>query len=172
MDGILKSLSQQAGALLLVLLVVNAGLLYAVFSLYRRMKTMRTRWGQLLEGSSGSNLEILLENHLKKQLELQNSLGDTGKRLDRLEKRMQTTKRHLGVVTYNAFDDIAGSQSFALALYDDKGNGAILNSLVGRSECRVYCKPLLNGRSERTLSDEEERAILEAVNSAPRSIVS
>lgn len=92
--------------------------------------------------------------------------------MDRLERALGESKRHVGLVRYDAFEDVGGSQSFALAIYDDEGNGAIVNSIIGRAECRVYCKPLLNGRSERDLSQEEQRAIREARASGPRSFVS
>lgn len=85
---------------------------------------------------------------------------------------MTGAKRHVGLVKYDAFEDVGGSQSFALALYDDKGDGALITSLVGRSDCRVYCKPLIGGKSERSLSQEEQRAIREAVQTGPKSIVS
>jgi hypothetical protein len=172
MDGILKSLSQHSGELLLLFLLIVVALTYALVSLHRRVVSMRSHWTDMLDGSKGGNLEILLENHLRERLQMQQQLTEAMARIEKLEKRMQTTKRHLGLVRYNAFEDVGGSQSFALAIYDDKGDGAIINSLVGRTDCRVYCKPLLNGRSERSLSQEEQRAIMEAVSSRPRSIVS
>jgi hypothetical protein len=75
-------------------------------------------------------------------------------------------------VKYDAFEDVGGNQSFALAVYDDRGDGALITSLSGRTDCRVYCKPLIAGKSERNLSQEEQRAIQEAVQKGPKSIVS
>ena len=80
-------------------------------------------------------------------------------RIAELENKMRRTKRHLGVVRYDAFEDVGGAQSFALALYDDEGDGAVLNSLVGRTDCRVYCKSLAGGKPDRSLSKEEESAV-------------
>jgi hypothetical protein len=59
-----------------------------------------------------------------------------------------------------------------MALYDDSGTGIVLSGIVGRNDCRVYGKPLINGRSERTLSQEERRAIDEATTPGMKSIVS
>ncbi|HVL40209.1 MAG TPA: DUF4446 family protein, partial [Fimbriimonadaceae bacterium] len=94
------------------------------------------------------------------------------KRIVQLEEKVAGAKRHVGLVRYDAFEDVGGSQSFALAIYDDKGNGAVITSLVGRTDCRVYCKPLLNGRSERNLSQEEQRAIEAAASAEPKTILS
>jgi len=105
-------------------------------------------------------------------MRLESEVDTLQRRVEQLEEKIRSSKRHLGLVRYDAFDDVGGIQSFALALYDDEGTGAILNSIVGRTDCRVYCKTLLNGRSERTLSQEEKRAIYEARRETPKSIVS
>jgi hypothetical protein len=67
--------------------------------------------------------------------------------------------RHVGVVRYDAFGDMGGRLSFSAALFDDEGNGLVLSSINGRSETRTYAKPLVDLRSDHTLSPEEEDAI-------------
>ena len=63
---------------------------------------------------------------------------------------------------YDAFGDMGGRLSFSAALFDDDGNGLVLSSINGRSETRTYAKPLVDLRSDHTLSPEEEDAIREA----------
>ena len=67
--------------------------------------------------------------------------------------------RHVGVVRYDAFGDMGGRLSFSAALFDDAGNGLVISSINGRSETRTYAKPLVDLRSDHTLSPEEEDAI-------------
>jgi hypothetical protein len=67
--------------------------------------------------------------------------------------------RHVGVVRYDAFGDMGGRLSFSAALFDDEGNGLVISSINGRSETRTYAKPLVELRSDHTLSPEEEDAI-------------
>lgn len=130
------------------------------------------RWRDLLRDSSGDSLEMLLHSQLRERVVLESQITDLRQRVEELETQLAVSKRHLGLVRFDAFDDVGGNQSFALAVYDDKGNGAVLNSIIGRTQNRVYCKPLVNGRSERDLSQEEQRAIREAKASGPKSIVS
>ena len=172
MTSVLQSLSQYTPHLLLVLILALAALALAYYRLGKRIALMRAKWQDLLEGVRGDDLERLLELHFKERQEMRGELQDALERLELLEDRVQGSKQHLGLVRYDAFDDVSGLQSFTLALFDDKGDGAVISSLVGRSDCRVYCKPLLNGRSERTLSQEERRAIENARKTTPRSIVS
>lgn len=114
---------------------------------------------------------MLLQDHLRERLTLTSDLEQATERIAVLERKVATSKRHLGLVRFDAFEDVGGAQSFALALYDDHGNGAVLNGLVGRTDCRVYAKPLINGRSDRTLSQEESRAVEEASSSAPKAVI-
>jgi hypothetical protein len=172
MDAVLEALARSgAWALLFALGLALVALLVALVLAFR-LARMQRAWAQLLNGSNGENLERLLQSQLREQTAQHQTLQKLLARTDKLEDRMQTSKRFVGLVKYDAFDDVGGQQSFALAVYDDQGNGAVLSSIVGRADCRVYCKPLLGGRSERGLSQEEQRAILEAVADAPKTIVS
>ncbi len=123
------------------------------------------RWRELLAGVRGDNLERLLEHHLREKMALEEELAAVRLRVESLEAKMRHAKRHLGLVRYDAFEDVGGAQSFALALYDDDGDGAVVNGLIGRTDCRVYCKPIAGGASDRFLSKEE----LEAIRTAKES---
>lgn len=172
MQSVLNSISQHSAVLLLALIVTTVGLAAVCAILANRVRRMKSRLRSLLEGARGETLERMLMDHLSERLELQEGVEDLEKRMGKAEAKLLTTKRHIGLVRYNAFEDVGGQQSFALAVFDDNGDGALVTSLVGRAECRVYCKPLLGGRSERNLSQEEQRAIREALSSEPKSILS
>ncbi len=166
-----KSISQHAPLLIGLLILAVIGLAVVCFRLSRRMQRMQVKWNLLLEGSTGTSLERLLQDHLTERRELMRAHDETVARVDMLEEKMDGSKRHLGIVRYDAFDDVGGAQSFALALYDDRGDGVVVSSLVGRADCRVYGKPLTRGRSERTLSQEEQRAIDEARRASPKPMI-
>jgi hypothetical protein len=103
---------------------------------------------------------------------LESKVLDAIQKLSVLEEKVAGSKRHLGLVRYDAFDDVGGAQSFALAVCDDRGNGFLLNGIVGRSDCRVYCKALQNGGAERNLSPEESRALQLAGIGSDSAVVS
>ncbi len=166
-----KSISQHTPELLALLTLLSIGLIAVIWQLARRLRRLESAWNVLLRDVQGIDLESQLRDHFDERRQLMRDHDVTRQRVESLEDKMETSKRHLGVVRYDAFDDVGGSQSFALAVYDDKGDGAVITSLVGRLDCRVYCKPLTRGRSERTLSQEEQRAIEEAERTAPRPII-
>lgn len=172
MDALLKSLSELAPMLLLGLSLLVVILTAFVVVQTRRVKALETRWQSLLREASGSNIERQLQDHFDERRALIAEHDETRQRVELLEQKMEGSKRHLGLIRYDAFDDVGGSQSFALAVYDDRGDGAVVTSLVGRADCRVYAKPLTRGRSDRTLSQEEQRAIDEARRSSPKPLIS
>lgn len=170
MDVLLDNLNRSPGAVLLGTTVLSIALLIVTLVLAARSKAHRDKWLRLMRGAEGDNLEGLLERHLLEREQLVERLNDSQERIELLEKKMRSAKRYVGLVNYDAFDDVGGNQSFALAMYDEEGNGAVLTSQVGREGCRVYGKSLSNGKPDRHLSTEEEMAIEQgtAVRGRPR----
>lgn len=72
--------------------------------------------------------------------------------------------RNVGLLRYDAFEDVGGRLSFSCALLDANGNGVVLTSINGRQETRVYAKPVTGGTSAHNLSLEEEEAIRRALD--------
>ncbi|MEP7059903.1 MAG: DUF4446 family protein, partial [Actinomycetota bacterium] len=73
--------------------------------------------------------------------------------------------RRVGLLRYDAFEDVGGRLSFSCALLDDHGTGVVLTSINGRQETRVYAKPVTAGNSSYNLSAEEQEAIGQALSS-------
>jgi hypothetical protein len=76
--------------------------------------------------------------------------------------QLPTSVQAVGLVRFQAFSDYGGDQSFALALADAFGNGAVITGIYAREGTRVYAKPLSEWGSSYSLSFEEEEAISQA----------
>ncbi|WP_420156835.1 DUF4446 family protein [Nocardiopsis sp. CNT-189] len=70
--------------------------------------------------------------------------------------------RDVGLVRYDALEEMSGARSFSLVLLDAAGDGVVVTSINGRTESRTYAKLIEAGRSEEALSPEEYRAIRSA----------
>ena len=68
---------------------------------------------------------------------------------------------------FNPFDDTGSDQSFAIAFLDDARDGIVISALHGRSNTRLFAKPVADGDSSHTLSDEEAEAIRVALEGTP-----
>ncbi len=148
-----------AETLTLVALVLALLALGGVIFLLARQQRLLGRYQQLMAGTSGGNLEALLNDHVA-------TVHDTARRITeleglvrRLEKSGYYSFQHLGVVRFNPFQDTGSDQSFAIALVDGHGNGVVLSSLHGRDMTRVYAKPLKAWESTYQITDEEKQAI-------------
>lgn len=169
--GTLKSLVEPYSPVLLVLLSLAVlVLLFLVFRQAKQLRSVHELWNSLSTSADGGNLEQLIQNVLRQHNGLQTDLRDLGERVNVAEGKLRSSKRYVGLVRYNAFEDVGGDQSFSLAVFDEEGNGAVVTSQVGRSDCRVFGKQIVAGRSEVSLTVEEERAIDFAgnVKSRPR----
>ncbi len=63
------------------------------------------------------------------------------------------------MVSFDAFGDITGNLSRAIALLDRVGDGMVLTVLVGRGETLFFAKQVRGGRGAEKLSPEEHAAI-------------
>ena len=170
MTDIATTLSHYAGWLLLFLLFIILVIAIILGKIWFDLKGTRNKFGQLLNENSSQNVEELLLEHMKERQDLRLHIEQLDERVISLERKIQRSKRHVGLVRYDAFPDIGGNQSFTLAVYDDNGDGAILSSIVGRADNKVYGKNLINGKTGHNLTGEEQQAILDAVKSPSKSV--
>lgn len=84
------------------------------------------------------------------------------------ERSLRTSLRFQGMVRYDAYRDMGGSQSWSIALLDGNQSGAVVTSLHARDHARVYLKELVEGTPGQRLSPEEERAVALAIGEPPR----
>lgn len=133
------------------------------FASHRRINSAR-RSLLLLQGTHDrGTLVDAVAAYVAEVRVLSDDIATLSKRQDALLNAMSSSARNVGVVRYDAFEDMGGSMSFSAALLDDKGDGLVLTSINGRSEARTYAKVVESGRSDNNLSPEEEMAIAEAM---------
>lgn len=84
-----------------------------------------------------------------------------------LNAKIHTSPRGLALVLFKAFDGMksGGTNSFALALINEKGDGAILSTLHSRDRVNVYSKQIQAFKSNVLLTEEEQEALTKAQNS-------
>lgn len=129
-----------------------------------RLTAMR-RSLALLQGKQGTQslLEVVTE-YVGRVEGFEQRLKSQAKRQEELFALLGRSARNLGMVRYDAFDDMGGKMSFSAAWLDDLGNGVVLTSINARAESRAYAKPIRAGTSEHNLSAEEQRAIADALS--------
>ncbi len=121
------------------------------------------RYNKLMKNSSGDSIENLIVRYTEKIDSLEKKNTVLGKRIGRLEAGHRGCVQKIGLVRYNAYQDTGCDLSFSLALLDHDDHGVVMSSLYARDGSVIYAKPLQKGKSQYTLSKEEEEAIKMAV---------
>jgi hypothetical protein len=118
------------------------------------------RVNQLTKGQDGKSLERAIRDILAHNEQYKKDHAHVISRLASLEDRMRRTIRKISTVRFDPFEGSgSGKQSFAIALLDDDGNGAIISSLHARDNVKVFAKPVAQFASPHELTEEEKRAI-------------
>ena len=129
-----------------------------------KLSYMKKRYRKMMAGVDGANLERMLMGHIdevKKVVEKNEQIDAENRRIDAL---LQTAITRVGVVRFRAFDDMGSDLSYAVAMLDSHNNGVILSSIFGREDSRSYVKPIENGNSSYTMTEEEEKALNDAMS--------
>ena len=114
-------------------------------------------------------LFILYVNVTMKYNRLKNSYatfmkGKDGKSLEQsLKGKLETNYQKVGIVKYDAFNEMGGKLSFALAMLDGNDSGWIINAMHSREGCYTYVKEIVKGESYVELAEEEAEALDKAI---------
>jgi len=122
---------------------------------YKDSKFIRS----VLKGTKGEKLEPILIRHFQDFERITTLLSSLERRISELESESRRAVSSVGITRYNAFQEMGGKQSFALALQNDLGDGIVINCITGRESVRFFCKPIEKGKCEVGLTPEEEAAI-------------
>lgn len=140
------------GVALLVALVV----LIRFFILSKKLSVLQGA-GDVTDFISAVDRQVSQVRALRSEVEeLKSELG-------KVRADLADAIRHVSVVRYDAFQDLAGRMSFSAAMLDDAGDGLVISALNGRSETRAYAKGIKGGLAVAgSLSPEEEEAVSKA----------
>jgi hypothetical protein len=127
----------------------------------RKLKRIQMRYEKFMQKEE-VDLENLLIHYAKKVNTLQNDQEITNRTIEAMKKQMTLCVQKVGVVRYNAIERVGADLSFAIALLDEKNDGVVLNGIYSRDGSYTYAKPIQNGESKYTLSQEELEALKKA----------
>lgn len=145
-----------AVAVLLILILIIIILLGIQISKAGKLKK---RLDKFLTGKDGISLEQDIAG-LCEDNKLLKSMADKNKKdIRNLYKRLESSYQKLGIVKYDAFNQMGGQLSFSLALLDENNNGFIINSVHSTEGCYSYTKEIKNGVSAISLGEEEAEAL-------------
>lgn len=164
MSGIFESLGIDSGIIIIILLILTVYLLIRNVNSNMRLSRLERRYKVFMKGSDAQSLEKVFVRKFAQIDRLYEAKDQHDHELLFIKKNLDKMFSKYGVEKYDAFDDVGGKLSFALALLDKDNTGLILNAVHSRDNCFLYLKEIVKGESYVMLSQEEVEALRKAVN--------
>ena len=144
-------------------IIITSVIIISVVNFFEMCRIKR-RYKIFKKGTKDENLEVLLQKYIQIVKQVQSKNIDIEKKIENIQHNMINNIQKIGVIRYNAFEDISSNLSFSVALLDGNDTGIILTQLYRRNSSTVYIRDIKNGDCEIKLSSEEKEAIEKAQN--------
>ena len=149
--------------ILIVLLAMILILFIIVIVLMVRMSKLNKRLSCFMKGKDAQSLEKEIVGLYEDNKFLKNMVDSNKKDIRQLYKQLAKAFQKVGIVKYDAYQQMGGLLSFSLALLDEDNNGLILNSVHSSEGCYTYTKEIRRGECNIELSNEEKVALDQAI---------
>lgn len=162
METILNFIKTDTFLIIIFIGIILLFLLYLI-NIFKLIKLRKNYKSFMNKIGNGNNIQETIENYIKKIEDVQKENNDLKNYCKQLDNTLSTSIQKIGLVRYSAFKDTGSDLSFTLALLNEKNTGVVLNGIYSREMSNIYAKPVENGISTYTLSEEEQQAIRKAI---------
>lgn len=164
----MTSLGITPAFIFLLLFVILLFLLYVNVTMkYNRLKSS---YMTFMRGKDGKTLEESMKERFAEVDTILKVTKQNRSDIREINRRLEGNYQKLGIVKYDAFNEMGGKLSFALAMLDGKNNGWVINAMHSREGCYTYVKEIVKGESYVELAEEEAEALDKAIFQDPYEI--
>lgn len=146
-----------AGAVIILLIMI-------IINMVQTSK-LKKKYKKFMSGKNAKSLEDTLIKRLDQVDSLMEANSANEKSINQIFKDMKFTFQKIGLVKYDAFNEMGGKLSFSLALLNQANDGFVLNAVHSREGCYTYIKEIVDGNSIIVLAEEEQEALKMAMES-------
>lgn len=150
--GIILAVLATLFIIVLVLAVINTV----------RLNKLTKKYNFFMHGRAAKSLESEIFNIFEENRALREDVDKAAGDIKDIFRTLKDTYQKLGLVKYDAFEQMGGKLSFCLALLDERDNGFVLNSVHSTDSSYSYIKRITDGKSNIELSREESEALKRA----------
>ena len=148
-------------ALILILFLV---LLIMQIRLMGKFKKLYRTYDRFMRGKDMESMEETVLAQFERIEALEKSNEEKDRQIESIFENLQHVYQKIGLVKYDAFREMSGKLSYAVALLDKEDNGILVNSMYSREGCYSYVKTISGGKCSIEMSEEEQKALKIAVN--------
>lgn len=160
---ILEALGIDPGIIIILLLVLIVILFLLVISANMKYNRLKSSYNSFMKGKDGRTLEDSIFDRFEELDNLTEMAMKNRASIRKINEEMMSNFQKVGILKYDAFQEMGGKLSFALTLLDGNNNGYIINSMHSREGCYNYIKEIVKGESYIELSEEEAESLERAV---------
>ena len=147
------------------LLVICIGLMIYICLVNKKIKLLSEKYEKFMSGKDGKSLEDVVYKRFEQVDTLLKEDKKNKESIDMINENLLVTVQKVGIVKYDAFNEMGGKLSFALSMLDKENTGFVINAMHSREGCYTYIKEIIKGESYIQLGEEEKEAVDKAVNS-------
>lgn len=147
------------GILLLILMIIILILIILNIVNMSTIFKLKKKYNKFMQGKNAKSLENEIIGLFEDNKFIKNSVEKNKKDIRTLYKKFEFAFQKIGIIKYDAFNQMGGKLSFCLALLDENNNGFILNSVHSTEGCYSYTKEIKNGNCNISLGEEEKKAL-------------
>ena len=140
--------------IVLFLLIMNVNLKYG---------RLKASYNSFMKGKDGRTLEDSIFERFDELDEIASIAVKNRQDIKKINEEMLSNFQKVGILKYNAFQEMGGKLSFALTLLDGNNTGYIINSMHSREGCYNHIKEIVKGESYVELSEEEAESLERAI---------
>lgn len=144
-------------AIILILFII-------VFVQMSKLNKLKKSYEQFMQGKEAKSLEDEIVSLFQDMSELKETSTKNSREISHLYRKHELAYQKIGIVKYDAFNQMGGKLSFSLALLNENNDGFILNSVHSSDGCYSYTKEITAGECEISLGEEEKSALELAIN--------
>lgn len=163
MNGILDRLGIDPFYLFVIVFIIQIVFIILYVLMSERYRRLQKGYTTFMKGKNGKSLEKSIYKKFEELDEIADLVRKNEDKIKDMSKKMKNHYQKVGIVKYDAFHEMGGELSFALAMLDDNDNGWIFNAMHSREGCYTYIKEIVKGESYIELSEEERTCLEKAI---------
>lgn len=160
---ILKAIGIDPAFLLLFLLILIIVLFVFCININMKYTRLKSSYNTFMKGKDGKTLEESMKERFAEVEAVLKYTKQNRMEIREINRKLGHNFQKVGIVKYDAFNEMGGKLSFAIAMLDNNNNGWILNAMHSREGCYTYIKEIVKGESFVELADEEAEALDKAI---------
>lgn len=142
-------------------------MLFVLFLLYVNVNVkynrLKSNYQTFMRGKDGKSLEESMKDGFSDVESVLKFTKQNRQDIKEINKKLITTYSKVGIVKYDAFNEMGGKLSFSLAMLDGNDSGWVINAMHSREGCYTYVKEIVKGESFVELAEEEAEALDKAM---------